>query len=118
MQDGIIRDETGAQTLIGYVLDVGQGDGRARCHLEIGPQHLNRQNGLHGGIAMSVLHFERKTAAPAPPPVRQYAQLLPPPPAPPLPPAPPAGRWPHPAWPCGRQSCPCAAWRPDRPGCR
>ena len=37
------------------------------------------------GIAMSVLHFERKTAAPAPPPVRQYAQLLPPPPAPPPP---------------------------------
>lgn len=55
MQDGIIRDETGAQTLIGYVLDVGQGDGRARCHLEIGPQHLNRQDNLHGGIAMSVL---------------------------------------------------------------
>ena len=37
------------------------------------------------GIAMSLLHFERKTAAPAPPPVRQYAQLLPPPPAPPPP---------------------------------
>ena len=55
MQDSIIRDETGAQSLIGYVLDVGQGDGRARCHLEIGPQHLNRQDNLHGGIAMSVL---------------------------------------------------------------
>ncbi|EIT68878.1 MULTISPECIES: AgmX/PglI C-terminal domain-containing protein [Hydrocarboniphaga] len=37
------------------------------------------------GIAMSLLHFERKTAAPAAPPVRQYAQLLPPPPAPPPP---------------------------------
>lgn len=51
----VIRDETGAQTLIGYVLDVGGGDGRARCSLEIGPQHQNRQDTLHGGIAMAML---------------------------------------------------------------
>lgn len=54
-EPGIIRDETGAQSLIGYVLDVGRGDGRARCSLMIGPQHLNRQDTLHGGIAMAML---------------------------------------------------------------
>lgn len=53
--DGLIRDETGAQTLIGYVLDVTQGDGRARCHLTLGAQHLNRHAVLHGGIATSML---------------------------------------------------------------
>lgn len=51
----LIRDETGAQTLLGYVLDVDQGDGRARCWLDLGPQHLNRQNILHGGIATAML---------------------------------------------------------------
>lgn len=35
--EGIIRGETGAQRLLGYTLDVGQGDGRARCHLRVGP---------------------------------------------------------------------------------
>ncbi|MDB5971870.1 MAG: hypothetical protein JWQ90_4320 [Hydrocarboniphaga sp.] len=34
------------------------------------------------GIAMSILHFEREAPPPLPPPVRQYAQLLPPPPPP------------------------------------
>lgn len=52
---GIIRDETGAQTLIGYVLDVGAGDGTARCWLDVGPRHLNRHDRLHGGIAAMLL---------------------------------------------------------------
>lgn len=50
---GIIRDETGAQTLLGYVVDVR--DGVARCHLDLGPQHGNRHGGLHGGIMSCIL---------------------------------------------------------------
>lgn len=52
---GIIRDETGAQTLLGYVVDITAGDGTARCHLDIGPQHNNRHGGLHGGILSCML---------------------------------------------------------------
>lgn len=52
---GIIRGETGAQTLLGYVVDISAGDGTARCHLDIGPQHTNRHGGLHGGIMSCML---------------------------------------------------------------
>ncbi|MEM6374377.1 MAG: PaaI family thioesterase [Pseudomonadota bacterium] len=52
---GIIRDETGAQMLLGYVVDITAGDGTARCHLDIGPQHGNRHGGLHGGILSCML---------------------------------------------------------------
>ena len=52
---GLIFDETGAQTLIGYVVDVGGGDGCGRCYLDIGPQHLNRHGMLHGGVAAALL---------------------------------------------------------------
>lgn len=54
-EDGLIRDETGTQTLIGYVLDVGQGDGMARCWLDLDHRHLNRHDVLHGGIAAAML---------------------------------------------------------------
>ncbi len=54
-QAGIIRDETGAQTLLGYVVDISAGDGTARCHLDIGVQHTNRHGGLHGGILSCML---------------------------------------------------------------
>ena len=54
-EDGIIRDETGAQTLLGYVVDIRAGDGTAHCHLDIGPQHSNRHGGLHGGIISCML---------------------------------------------------------------
>lgn len=52
---GLIKNETGAQRLIGYVLDVGQEDGRARCHLTLCEAHLNRHHVLHGGIATTLL---------------------------------------------------------------
>ncbi len=52
---GIIRDETGAQTLLGYVVDITAGDGTAQCHLEIGDRHTNRHGGLHGGIMSCML---------------------------------------------------------------
>jgi acyl-coenzyme A thioesterase 13 len=54
-EPGIIRDETGAQTLLGYVVDITAGDGTARCHLDIGPEHTNRHGSLHGGILSCML---------------------------------------------------------------
>ncbi|MFT5893343.1 MAG: acyl-coenzyme A thioesterase 13 [bacterium] len=53
--DGIIVNETGAQTLLGYVLDVSQNDKKARCLLTVTDHHLNRHDSLHGGIASAVL---------------------------------------------------------------
>lgn len=53
--DHLIVNETGTQTLIGYVVDVSGPDGEARCWLDIGPQHTNRHGVLHGGIATAVL---------------------------------------------------------------
>lgn len=50
----LIRDETGTQTLIGYVVDVSDGV-RGRCFLDVGPQHTNRHGVLHGGIAACLL---------------------------------------------------------------
>lgn len=52
---GIILAETGAQRLIGYTLDVGQSDRRARCRLEVDDRHTNRHGVLHGGIAAMLL---------------------------------------------------------------
>ncbi|GLQ38793.1 hypothetical protein GCM10007908_24130 [Rhizobium albus] len=52
---GIIRDETGTQRLIGYTLDVGQPDRRARCRLVVDERHTNRHGVLHGGIAAVLL---------------------------------------------------------------
>ncbi|NRB05590.1 MAG: PaaI family thioesterase [Rhodobacteraceae bacterium] len=53
--NGIIRDETGAQTLLGYIVDISDGDGKGRCHLDIGPQHGNRHGMLHGGVISCLL---------------------------------------------------------------
>lgn len=52
---GLIRDETGAQSLIGYVVDLSAKDGRGRCYLDLGPQHGNRHGMLHGGIISCLL---------------------------------------------------------------
>lgn len=52
---GIIVDETGAQRLVGYTLDVGRPDGRARCRLLVQDRHTNRHGVLHGGIAAMLL---------------------------------------------------------------
>jgi uncharacterized protein (TIGR00369 family) len=51
----LIRDETGTQRLIGYVVDVSVGDGCGRCWLDIGPDHTNRHDALHGGIVTCLL---------------------------------------------------------------
>ncbi|WP_299360386.1 PaaI family thioesterase [uncultured Paracoccus sp.] len=52
---GLIHDETGTQRLIGYVLDVGQPDRRARCRLIVDDRHTNRHGVLHGGLAAVLL---------------------------------------------------------------
>ncbi len=53
--EGLITGETGAQRLIGWVVDVGRSDGRARLTLEVGDQHTNRHKVLHGGIIAMLL---------------------------------------------------------------
>jgi len=50
-----IRDETGTQRLVGYVLEVGHADGCARCWLDLDERHLNRHNVMHGGIATTMM---------------------------------------------------------------
>jgi len=52
--DGIIKDNSGAQNTIGYVIDLRPADGEAVCWLDITPGHLNRNGLLHGGI-MTIL---------------------------------------------------------------
>ncbi len=51
----IIREETGTQRTLGYVLEVGHPDGSARCHLDVTEAHANRHGVLHGGIATTLL---------------------------------------------------------------
>jgi acyl-coenzyme A thioesterase 13 len=50
----LIRDETGTQTLVGYVVDISDRT-HGQCWLDIGPQHTNRHNVLHGGITTCLL---------------------------------------------------------------
>jgi acyl-coenzyme A thioesterase 13 len=52
---GLILDETGCQRTLGYVLDVGQKDRRARCRMEVTEAHLNRHGVLHGGLVSLLL---------------------------------------------------------------
>lgn len=54
-EDGIIRANSGAQGLVGYVVDVGQPDGMGRAWLDVEAQHANRNGMLHGGIIAMLL---------------------------------------------------------------
>ncbi len=51
----LIENETGTQKLLGYVVDVGQADHRARSSLTLTDAHTNRHRVLHGGIAATLL---------------------------------------------------------------
>jgi len=51
---GFIRDETGTQRLVGYVVDV-RDPAHGRCYLDVTEDHLNRHGALHGGIAVTLL---------------------------------------------------------------
>ena len=44
---------SGAQDLVGYEIDFSTG--QARVILEVGPQHLNRNGNLHGGLIAMML---------------------------------------------------------------
>ena len=55
MVDGEIRDETGTQRLVGYVIDLSDPGGQARVYLDLDDRHLNRHGVLHGGIAAMLL---------------------------------------------------------------
>ena len=46
---------SGAHVLVGYDVDLTDPDGLARVTLEMGPQHLNRNGTLHGGIHAMML---------------------------------------------------------------
>lgn len=48
-------EETGARRLVGYEVDLGTSDSPVEVSLEIGPQHLNRIDTLHGGLAAMML---------------------------------------------------------------
>ncbi len=50
-----IRDETGTQRLVGYVIDLSDPGGQARVSLDLEDRHLNRHGVLHGGIAAMLL---------------------------------------------------------------
>lgn len=52
---GIIRDQSGAQALVGYVVDIGQDDGKARAWLDLSEHHMNRVGMLHGGLTAALL---------------------------------------------------------------
>ncbi|MFK7752245.1 MAG: PaaI family thioesterase [Sedimentitalea sp.] len=52
---GLIVAQSGAQSLVGYVVDVGQGDGLGRASLDVGETHSNRNGMLHGGIIAMLL---------------------------------------------------------------
>ena len=49
----VIRDQTGAQKTMGYVVEIDQGV--ARVYLDIDHRHINRGDSLHGGIIATLL---------------------------------------------------------------
>jgi len=55
VHETIIKDKTSTQRTLGYVLDVGHPDKRARCSLEVDARHLNWHGVAHGGIVSCLL---------------------------------------------------------------
>ncbi len=51
---GLIFNETGTQSLVGYIVDV-RDRAHGRCYLDVNEHHLNRHGALHGGIAVTLL---------------------------------------------------------------
>ena len=49
----VIRDQTGAQKTMGYVVEIDEGV--ARVYLDIDHRHINRGDSLHGGVIATLL---------------------------------------------------------------
>tara|TARA_R110000751_G_scaffold307897_1_gene434066 strand:+ start:86156 stop:86542 length:387 start_codon:yes stop_codon:yes gene_type:complete len=49
----LIQNHTGAQTLIGYAIEIDKGS--ARAVLDLDERHLNRTDSLHGGLMATLL---------------------------------------------------------------
>lgn len=49
----IIRDQTGTQKTLGYVVEIEKGE--ARVYLDIDHRHINRGDSLHGGVIATLL---------------------------------------------------------------
>jgi len=49
------RRRSGCQDSVGYVVEMDPGGGAVSCWLDIQPQHLNRNNLLHGGFVTMLL---------------------------------------------------------------
>ncbi len=54
-KDGLITNDSGMQNFLGYTLDVGRGDGGARCWLDVDHRFTNRHGVLHGGMISTML---------------------------------------------------------------
>ncbi len=52
---GQIHAQSGTQALVGYVVDIGEDDGKARAWLDIEERHTNRVGMLHGGLTAMLL---------------------------------------------------------------
>ena len=52
---GLIENESPIQRTLGFVIDVRERDGCARCWLDIAEHHLNRHGVLHGGVVSTLL---------------------------------------------------------------
>ena len=57
----VIRDQTGAQKALGYVVEIDEG--AARVYLDIDHRHINRGDSLHGGI-IAPSSWQRATPRP------------------------------------------------------
>ncbi|MCY6380830.1 PaaI family thioesterase [Hoeflea prorocentri] len=49
----VIRDQTGTQRTLGYVVEIDAG--AARIYLDIDERHINRGDTLHGGVMATML---------------------------------------------------------------
>ncbi len=49
----VIRDHTGTQRTLGYVVEIERGV--ARVYLDIDDRHINRGDSLHGGVIATLL---------------------------------------------------------------
>lgn len=49
----VIRDQTGTQKTLGYVVEID--NGVARVYLDIDHRHINRGDSLHGGVIATML---------------------------------------------------------------